>query len=411
MITVIDAPCGAGKTSWAIQEMNKGSNRNYIFVTPFLSEVDRIKEEVVSRKFYDPMNNNRKGSKLEGLKNLILNDKDICTTHALFKTLDEDCINLLKCHSYTLVLDECLNVLEEIPISKSDYENLIDKHVTINSDNRVIWTDKEYQGRYDDYKRYAETNSLYVYCESLFMWTFPVEVLKSFDDTYIMTYLFDGQIQKYYYDMFGLQYTKKSVCKDSLGYHLSSYCPYWYEDHDKLKKLINICEDVKLNNIDYSSNRKKQTDFSKSWWANSSKKSQKAQLMKNAYNYLKNQMKAKVDDTIWTVFKKENKNEKGAPYAKIRDYSSSYISCNSRATNEYSNTSNLVYLVNRYLSPVEIEFFKRSGIEVNQELWALSELIQWIWRSRIRKEEPINIYIPSARMRSLLKDYLEGKII
>ena len=28
-ITVIDAPCGAGKTSWAIQEMQKNLDRPY----------------------------------------------------------------------------------------------------------------------------------------------------------------------------------------------------------------------------------------------------------------------------------------------------------------------------------------------------------------------------------------------
>jgi hypothetical protein len=34
-------------------------------------------------------------------------------------------------------------------------------------------------------------------------------------------------------------------------------------------------------------------------------------------------------------------------------------------------------------------------------------MIQWIWRSRIRKGENINIYIPSMRMRNLLNAWMK----
>ncbi|MFF5400921.1 hypothetical protein ACFY5J_26965 [Peribacillus butanolivorans] len=56
-IKVIDAICGAGKTSYAIQMINERANKvgfgddepyssdkKFIYVTPFLSEVKRIKE-------------------------------------------------------------------------------------------------------------------------------------------------------------------------------------------------------------------------------------------------------------------------------------------------------------------------------------------------------------------------------
>ena len=34
-------------------------------------------------------------------------------------------------------------------------------------------------------------------------------------------------------------------------------------------------------------------------------------------------------------------------------------------------------------------------------------MIQWIWRSRIRNDQDINIYIPSVRMRNLLNSWIE----
>ena len=54
------------------------------------------------------------------------------------------------------------------------------------------------------------------------------------------------------------------------------------------------------------------------------------------------------------------------------------------------------------------QFFKENGVNINEDLYATSELIQWLWRSRIRKYESINVYIPSKRMRSLLIDWLDN---
>ena len=43
-ITVVDSICGAGKTSWAIQFMDNNFKDRYIYITPFLEEIRRIKK-------------------------------------------------------------------------------------------------------------------------------------------------------------------------------------------------------------------------------------------------------------------------------------------------------------------------------------------------------------------------------
>ena len=48
---------------------------------------------------------------------------------------------------------------------------------------------------------------------------------------------------------------------------------------------------------------------------------------------------------------------------------------------------------------------------LNEDLWSLGELIQLIWRGCIRKDKPMNVYIPSKRMRSLLINWLNGDFI
>ncbi|MNC64554.1 hypothetical protein D3C75_1147700 [compost metagenome] len=60
------------------------------------------------------------------------------------------------------------------------------------------------------------------------------------------------------------------------------------------------------------------------------------------------------------------------------------------------------------MNPVEKKFFEQYRVTVDEEAWALSELIQWVWRSRIRDNESISIYIPSTRMRDLFFRYLNS---
>ena len=40
------------------------------------------------------------------------------------------------------------------------------------------------------------------------------------------------------------------------------------------------------------------------------------------------------------------------------------------------------------------------------DAYALAELFQWVWRSRIRKVKPITFYLPSPRMRKLAEAWL-----
>ena len=53
------------------------------------------------------------------------------------------------------------------------------------------------------------------------------------------------------------------------------------------------------------------------------------------------------------------------------------------------------------------KFFKDKGVTIEENDYALSMLIQWIFRSRIRDNQKINIYIPSKRMRNLLESWLQ----
>ena len=69
----------------------------------------------------------------------------------------------------------------------------------------------------------------------------------------------------------------------------------------------------------------------------------------------------------------------------------------------------MAFMLNLFMNPNEVNYFISQNVKVNEELLAVSDMLQWIFRSSIRDDKPINIYIPSSRMRNLLKDWLDNK--
>ena len=56
----------------------------------------------------------------------------------------------------------------------------------------------------------------------------------------------------------------------------------------------------------------------------------------------------------------------------------------------------------------EKKFYNLHGIEVDEDMYALSIMVQWIWRSAIREGGEVNLYIPSRRMRELLVGWIDS---
>ena len=66
----------------------------------------------------------------------------------------------------------------------------------------------------------------------------------------------------------------------------------------------------------------------------------------------------------------------------------------------------MAYLINFFMQPDIKQFVDHYHIRFDEDLFSLSTLLQWIWRSQIRDGKPIQIYIPSERMRNLLKQWI-----
>ena len=397
ILNIVDSIMGSGKTSAMINMINaSGDDRRFLYITPYLAETQRIIESCKNKKFSEPR---EYGAKLNGLKTLLKAGANIASTHALFERFDEETVALIADKGYTLIMDEVFEVIKPLGITRADSETILQLHASPNLDTGILeWHDSSYSGVFNDYMTMCKLGSIGCYGNGQLIGIYPVSVFEAFKEVYVMTYMFEAQVQKYYYDYYGITYNYIGVRNTPDGYRLCQ------DRDDTLKmnygELIHICHHEKLNRIG-----DKPTALSKGWYMRNSGQNQMTQLKNNTQNYVRNICGSKSSLTLWTCFKDYRSEISGNGYAK------GYVPSNLRATNEYMDRNCVAYLVNKYWNPFVKSYFTSKGIVVDEDAYALSEMLQFIWRSAIRDGKPINLYVPSSRMRHLLEKWIEENSI
>ena len=415
-IKVIDSIMGQGKTTWAIQYMKDNPDKRFIFVTPFLTEVERVAKEVPNMK--TPYINYKEDKpKFETLRDLTFKGQNIATTHALFSRLDLDMQENLKAGDYILILDEVTTISEKFKFNSEDDEKLFfDKLAYVDDKGYVCWReDGEFPSH--SYNKKSAFYSVMILClnknlikikENMYMWELPISSFKCFTDIYILTYMFEGSIQAPYFKLHNIPYEYLSVEKG----HLIEYKPATKELKQEIKSLISLVSNDKLNEIgqDYWA-------LSATWHKNKTVDAKNSvysiKLRNNTTNFFKNICKGNAKENMVAVFEQS--------YLALRDKgwsskATSFVAFNFKATNIYRHKKNLAYLVNVFVHGDTVTYFRERhpNIAVNDNIYALNTLIQWIWRSRIRnqdleyKDRHINLYLPSRRMRELLIKWLDS---
>lgn len=402
-VFVVDSIMGKGKTSWAIQNIVLDSrNERFLYVTPYLDETQRVMEQCKKYgvEVYVPDAKKGKGSKAEHLKRLMASGKSIITTHALFDRIDDQCLDIIRGKNYTLYLDEVHEVVKQHSLTDKDLNLLLNSnYIEVEANGKINWISEDYEGRFEEFRNLCNLGSLYLYANQIFVWCFPISIFEAMGKTYILTHHFEGQLQSSYYKFHNVKYDMRYVIKTreetetkKALYMLVDYKEeYDKEDVENIANKINIYE----GNLNYG----KGISLSSSWFNKADKSVLKA-VKNNILNYFRNIVKGKSEENMWTTLKLAKN------YLKGDGYSKGFVELNARATNKYKHKRNLAYVYNRYLNPIESGFFKKYGIPVNEDLYALSELLQWVFRSAIRDGQAINIYLPAERMRRLLKEYL-----
>lgn len=399
IIKIVDMPMGTGKTNGLIEYMNSHPDKKFIFITPFLSEVERIKESCKELDFREPSDT---FTKMGDFRKLISEHKNIASTHALFGLIDKSVISLLYSSGYTLVLDEVLEVVDKITIDKKDRQVLIDsKVIKIEEDGRVIVIDDEYKNKGMKFSREIgcmRNKKVYLVDNTLMICLFDSEVFSAFDEIIILTYLFKNSLMESYLTLNEMKYSFYKIEEKEI-------VPGKFDDisfREKAKNLINLY-DGKLNRIG-----EERGSLTSTWYNSSKNKDEHKILKNNMYNYFKHVTKSTCAESMWSTF--IGTNSKHKKFFSPKSFSTdSFIQCNARATNKYREKKNLEYCVNVYINPYIAKYFSRNGAKLDSDNFAISQLIQWIWRSRIRDGQPINLYLPSQRMRNLLIRWENGE--
>jgi superfamily II DNA or RNA helicase len=268
-IKVVDSIMGSGKTTAAINLMNEtiSPDKHFIYITPFLSEIDRIKENT-TRRFCSPSvysdSEEEVHYKFDSFHELLAQNKDIVATHSLFRKSNNETRDLIYAGNYTLILDEVMDVVEQVPLKKNDLQMLFEsKLISISDEGKVLWNEerKDWESRFDDIRDMALNDSLIYFRNTILVWNFPVDVFNSFRDVYILTYLFKAQPQKYYYDLHNVTYDTFVATKINNEYVFASADDQKEKEiKNNIKSKIHIYDGI-LNAIgdkDYS--------LSKSWY-------------------------------------------------------------------------------------------------------------------------------------------------
>lgn len=422
-LTIVDSIMGAGKTSWAIEHMNEDP-APWLYVSPLLPEAKRIIAECPDRQFIQPLanaasSNGWTSTKSADLLRLIQRGENIATTHALFKLMQPDTIEAIKDAGYKMILDEVVDMVEPLKVTTEMHQTLFAKGMLTHdpesdpSDKvrKVLpGPDADLDGLFvqngtslltvQKVRSWAATNRLVEVDGRLLVWLLPVDAFNAFQEAYNLTYMFEGSLACPYLDLQGVGFDYQSVTGNRThGYSLTGYDPH-IDDPFKANiwSLINLYE----GNLNVPGNHHQALSWNK-WNKDAGGIRSVMRPKLNTYFKKYGLPGTSSNENMWTVFKSAKDALVDKNVAK-----KSWLACNARATNDWKHKANVAYLCNTFANVPIIRYFSALGYHINEDQFALSQLIQWIWRSRIREDQPISAYIPSFRMRSLLKEWANG---
>lgn len=406
-IMVLDSIMGSGKTKFMMEEINRNvwvdPDVKYLYVSPYLKEVgdpsysDRDKEkqekerkgrigiECPAANFQQPDAQGHR--KRDHLKELLAGGHNVAMTHKLFEFIDDETVQIIGEQNYHVIIDEALAVIQPYTsITKADL-GILSVMTIVNEDSSVSWVGTTEGARYSDIKKLCDEGRLFHHLGKFFIWELPVSLLSKAKSVTILTYLFESSIMCAWFKKHGV--LVGSLDPVALGLR---------SEADILAEAVGLI-DIDESPYIHKLGRRAFTKTGYNKLSDEELKKIQGEVKKMVERYVRTPSK----NLIWTTFKDFEVK------LRAKGYSRSFVACNTRATNDYGDREVGIYLMNRYPHAFLQSFLRESGVSIDPDLFALSELIQWVWRLRIRNGQSIRLFIPSLRMRKLLKEWLKGE--
>ena len=407
VVEIVEGIMGSGKSTGIINWMEENPTEKYIYVSPLLSEVGeggRLSQSLNNITFEYPVTKNKADEMLDLLKL----GKNIACTHVLYSSLTAEHLKYIEDGGYILVIDEEINLISGVSeYGRGDYKWLFaNDHIeVIPETGQVCWKGDEAllkDNKYYKFKTYCDNQSLYVTKRDQYMMVsqLPIKLLNCAKRVIILTYMFEGNVLDCFLKIKGLKVVPFTEIK------------LREVDVEEVKSLIKLIKPAKSL---------LQMNMTLSWYDNKATNDDLHEIAKFIRNCAVSN-KASRDDVIYTHpknrFDSDSKSKTlikplGFYRKKVGNVESvCWLASSTKATNLYADKWCLIHCYNRYpQTPVEAyinDYGSDIGVRLNPEVFALSEMLQWVWRSRIRKGEPIVLAIGSARMCRIFSRWIES---
>lgn len=426
-IVVHDNVMGSGKTTAMFNMMEAILKQNlsvrFIYVSPLLTEVGgyrlqkdgkpvgdyqtgRIQERLPEYCFMVPLSTGE--GKTRAMMDLIATGENIACTHSCFQGMTKDDIALIESSGYTLIIDESIDAYDTLAISKSDLKMaLISGTLLVDETNALTWDtinnpiDEIDSGWQREVANICENHSAWLIDGQVVLSEFPMSLLKAFESVEVMTYMFEATTMAAWCKANDVTIVKSDVL-----------LRFGMRTEDTIKSMIK--DKIRL----YQPKTRKNFALSYNWWANA-KQPTLDTITNHAFNFAKSVNKLDgitANDMIVTCPKNkwftDTENNTGRGKARGRNYSkATWVSNTCRATNEYSAKRAVLYMSNKSPSPMLTKHLSSVDVNMNRTDYALSELLQFVWRGCIRNGETMHLYIMNQELEKAFSNWLDNDVV
>lgn len=416
-VKVIDAICGSGKSTHAINTMKSEPHKKWLYVTPYLSEAGdgdkvkgRIRDSLPELDFACPSSSQGR-NKSSDLTRLLLDGRNVAMTHNLLMLINKETLKVIRDNEYHVIIDETLDVISIYNgIHKDDVKSIVGTFVTKEeSTGKLSWDytrfDDNYKGHFKDIKDMCDMDCLYLHKDQVLINKLSPCMIEAFSSTTILTYMFEGSFMCSWLKLAGIEFEYQPLN--------SGFDPRLIKQGVR-DNLVIMKTPRGIDQFNYNDRGQYlKTSFSSSWYKFNKDKLE--EIKKGCEATLTRLRKQKIKHQVfWTTFKPYKDTLKGAGYTRGTIITEDgerlepFITKNKRASNEHADCNMCLYLVNVFAHGDISTYMEGQGMQLDNEKLALSEMVQFIFRGSIRKGEKMYIMLASKRMEDLLLDWLDS---
>jgi hypothetical protein len=391
---------------------NLQQDRSYLIVLPLHSEVERfLKNAPVD--LVEPVTTAEGGvheRKRDHLRELLLGGHSVVTTHALFTDvgyLAKEGLLL----GYDVIIDEVLDVAHCVTneivtpgatargVTMRSWKDLYldEGFATTHPITGLVSPTQKWVQKQDlpelstKLFNMAMAESLFAVGDNVLVWELPPVLLKAVSSLTIYTFLAEGSLMAAFMRRNGMTFTHDRDLRSEQRFR------------EQAKRLIELRDMPSINGLKFSFSGQRSMTKANHKKVSIALKNSRERLMRGVD---KNQIMITCAKDNWY-----DRGHRPGPFATGSRLfgDTNWVPNTTRGTNTYRHCSHLIYLWDQNLNP-RVAAFLEANTQRHRDMYAVSELIQWVYRSGVRDSQPITLWMPSGRMRRLLNRWLDGEL-